>query len=377
MSNISNIGGIPVTLRDPSGDPGQEGRPGAGKKHELAVDKTGRPRSRSSLRMSAGWWRSLQYIGSSFHYLAPPWPPKPASEETIPSTLSSRAGRFKLHFYVPPPPPPRSPRAETGHPGLPAVINFHGGGFTLGSGLDDARFARFVVETCGAVFVSVDYRLAPEYPFPTAVEDGADALLYVIRNAPRLGIDASRIATSGFSAGGNLAITSLLRLAAYLQDPPPGSPPVPDHNVVAMATWYPITDYTITRAERRRAALHPKKALPSNLTDLFDSSYLYPPDLDLNDPYLSPSKATDDQLARAIPTNVIFYTCEWDMLLREGEALAKRLSQPPLNKRVSYSMIPGVPHGWDKGPNPLTPPERSEELYRACCEKLREAFDAA
>ena len=373
MSNISNVAGIPVSLRDPLDDPGDEGPERVGKTHVLAVDKTGLPPSRSSLRLSAGWWRSLQYVGSTFHYLASPRPPKPAFEKTIPSTLSSQTGQFKLHFYT-----PLSYRSSRSGPRrFPVVVNFHGGGFTLGSGLDDARFARSVVETCGAVFVSVGYRLAPENPFPTAVEDGCDALLYVIRNATHLRIDTSRIATSGFSAGGNIAITALLRLSSYLNNPLVGFPPVPDHRVVALATWYPITDYTITRAERRRTTSHPDKALPSYLTDLFDSSYLYPPDLDLNNPYLSPAKATDDELAQAIPVNVIFYTCEWDMLLNEGEALARRLSEPPLSKRVSYTMIPGVPHGWDKGPNPLTPPERAEELYQACCEKLCEAFESS
>lgn len=100
-------------------------------------------------------------------------------------------------------------------PAIPAVVNFHGGGFTLGAGIDDARFARFVLERCNAVFISVNYRLAPEYPFPTAVEDGADALLYVIQNTDKLRVDPRRIATSGFLAGGNLVITSPLRLYTF------------------------------------------------------------------------------------------------------------------------------------------------------------------
>ena len=254
------------------------------------------------------------------------------------------------------------------------MVNFHGGGFTLGASTDDARFARFVLEKCGAVFVSVDYRLAPEYPFPTAVEDGADALLYVILNAAELHLDTQRIATSGFSAGGNLAITAPLRLHAFLEE---RKGLAPEHRIVAVASWYPITDYTLTRAERRAQATRPDRVLPPILTDLFDAAYLYPPGLDLEDPCLSPSKASDELLVDALPQDVIMYTCEWDMLLREAEHLAERLAAAPICKRVQYRMMGEVPHGWDKGPCPMAPPAGSEEVYAECCDKLRDVFERA
>lgn len=373
MPGQSTIAGIPVTLRDPKDDPGQEGKLPPGKKPRVAADKTGPPPSRSSLRWSAGWWRSLQYIGMSMHFLAPPRPPNPAFTKTAHATISSKKGKIKLQFYI----PQDYFHRDKKHARYPAVINFHGGGFTLGSGTDDARFARFVVEQCNAVFISVDYRLAPEYPFPVPVEDGADALLYVIRNAADLRVDPFRLSTSGFSAGGNIAITAPLRLKAYINSLPNSAEPVPYHRIIAVATWYPITDYTITRAERRATSIKPNKALPSTFTDLFDASYLFPPDLDLADPFLSPSRASDQLLSEAIPPNVIFYTCEWDMLLKEGEALAKRLGNPPINKKVYYRMIPGVPHAWDKEPSPLAPPEGSEELYRECCQKLKEIIESS
>ncbi len=367
MSNIPNIQGIPVTLSDPQDDPGREAqRPQDKKKLKKAVDKTGEPPSRFSLRVQAGWWRSMEYIGMSLHYLAPPQPPSVSFTRSIPSTLSKHKGKFVLHFYT-----PKGYEKADKDIVYPVVVNFHGGGFAIGAATDDARFGRVVVEHCGAVFVSVDYRLAPEYPFPTAVEDGADALLYLLRNAADLRLDLSKVATSGFSAGGNLSLTSLLRLTTYLKS----GASVPEHKIVAVATWYPITDYTLTRAERREIAVKPKKALPSFFTDLFDASYLYPPDLDLANPFLSPSKASDEQLSQGLPSNIVFYTCEWDMLFREGDQLAKRLGSEPLNKKVHYKMIPGVSHGWDKGPNPVQPAEFSEELYLECCEKLKEAFE--
>lgn len=368
MSKIPTIEGIPVALI-PASEPSTER-----KTLVIAKDAINPTPSRFSLRLSAGWWRSLQYVGMTLHYVASPRPPSPSFSRTVQSTISKTKGEFELQFYTP---RGYEEARKTGKT-FPAVVNFHGGGFTIGNATDDARFARFVVETCEAVFVSVDYRLAPEYPFPVAVDDGADALLYLARSAKDFHINPQKLATSGFSAGGNIAITSTLRLAEHLEtlkssSAGPRSAP-PNHKICAIATWYPITDYTLSRAERRATSVRPDQTLPDNMTSLFDASYLYPPELGLANPLLSPSKASDEQLAHAIPPNVIFYTCEWDMLLREGEELAKRLGRAPINKNVRYKMIPAVPHGWDKSPDPLKTAIHAEELYRECCEALRDIF---
>lgn len=362
---MATIEGLPVNA--PGLLPGrsaEEERLPPNKHPKKAKDKTGTGQSRFSLRMTAGWWRSLQCIGMSLHFLAPPRPPNPGFVKSVPSTLASKKGDFRLQFYLP-------AGYENGDKSIrwPAVVNYHGGGFTLGSASDDARFARFVTERAQAVFISVDYRLAPEHPFPTAVDDGADALLHLIHNAAELRIDTMRLATSGFSAGGNVAITAPMRLHLFSK-----SNPIPNYKVIAIATWYPITDYTLSRAERRATSLKPEHTLPPTLTNLFDASYLFPPDLNLADPCLSPNKATDELLIDSIPPYVFFYTCEWDMLLREGEALARRFEQPPVAKRVFYYMIPEVPHGWDKGPNPVKPPPKSERLYAECSKRLKRVF---
>ena len=367
MSKIPTIEGIPVALI-PASEPSTDRRT-----LTTARDAFDSPSSRRSLRLSATWWRSLQYVGMALHFRAPPRPPSPSFSRTIPSTVSKTKGEFTLQFYAP---KGYQQAAKTGK-AYPAVVNFHGGGFTIGNPEDDARFAQFVLDVCDAVFVSVDYGLAPEHPFPVAVDDGADALLYLIRSAKDLHIDPHKLATSGFSAGANIAITSTLRLAEHLESLETSSTSnlkPPEHTIRAIATWYPITDYTLSRAERRATSVRPDQTLPDNMTSLFDQSYLYPPELRLDHPLLSPSKAADEQLSRAIPPNVIFFTCEWDMLLREGEQLAKRLGSPPINKKVRYKMIPEVPHGWDKSPNPLEPAAHAQELYRECCNYLKEIF---
>jgi acetyl esterase len=98
-----------------------------------------------------------------------------------------------------------------GGPGpRPAVLDIHGGGFAIGkAALDDSSNAAICRET-GAVVVSVDYRLAPEHPFPAPAEDCYAALLWLAENARALGADPTRIAALGDSAGGGLAATTAL-----------------------------------------------------------------------------------------------------------------------------------------------------------------------
>lgn len=95
---------------------------------------------------------------------------------------------------------------------LPTVVFFHGGGFVLGSVelMDD--IARKLCRDINAVVVSVDYRLAPEHPFPAAHDDALTATLWAIRNVAALGGDASRVGVAGESAGGNLAASTAMIL---------------------------------------------------------------------------------------------------------------------------------------------------------------------
>jgi acetyl esterase len=95
---------------------------------------------------------------------------------------------------------------------LPTVVFFHGGGFVLGSVelMDD--IARKLCRDLNAVIVSVDYRLAPEHPFPAAHDDAITATSWAIKNVSALGGDVSRMAVAGESSGGNLAASTALTL---------------------------------------------------------------------------------------------------------------------------------------------------------------------
>jgi len=253
----------------------------------------------------------------------------------------------------------------------------------MGTATDDARWATAVVQQADTIVCSVDYRLAPRYPFPTAVEDGADAVMWIWDHAEELHIDADKIGVSGFSAGGNMAITVPLRLQDALlrrrgAEPPQTSSSAPrvtqqEHRIVKLVVaWYPSTDYTRSREERRKSLERPGMGLPGLLTHLFDASYIYPPKEIMRDsPYLSPGVASDE-LLRFLPDDFLLYTCEWDMLLAEEERFRDRLRA--LGKGVKYRMIEGVPHGWDKMPNVLRPDPVAEEYYREACKEIKSVF---
>jgi acetyl esterase len=93
---------------------------------------------------------------------------------------------------------------------LPALVYLHGGGWTVGDFATYEPFCRQLANALGRVVVWVDYRLAPEHPFPAALEDTWNAVEWLVTNAERLGIDRERIAIGGDSAGGNLAAVTAI-----------------------------------------------------------------------------------------------------------------------------------------------------------------------
>ena len=320
------------------------------------------------------------------HDWAPPRPPLPAFTRSIPTEYDGRGSPpIILHFYVP---SDYSNRIEHEHR-YPVVINFHGGGFCLGKGTDDRYWANVVLNTANAVFVSVDYRRAPEFPFPTAVDDSVDAVLYLSAHAQELGLDISKIALSGFSAGGNLAFSVPLRLNFYTSKGAMVTDPLnhsrwpstqslleyssPDLQILNIIAFYPLLDWSASRDSKYRTSRNPSKSLPDFFTNLFDYSYLPPPDTMLHaSPFVSPGLASDPMLLDGLPDDIQIFLCEWDMLLREGEVFAQRLLA--LGKNVTETLIPGVVHGWDKHPDPWRDQKAIDALYQKACQGLRESF---
>ncbi|KAF2432851.1 alpha/beta-hydrolase [Tothia fuscella] len=348
-----------------------------------------KPRPRWILSIQAKFWRTLMGIGMFLHKMARPRPPKPDFTRKILTTVAKQKGFITLHFYV-----PKDWHNRNLESRYPVVVNFHGGGFTLGSATDDARWAKVVVQEVNAVVVSVDYRRAPEHPFPTAVEDGVDAIVYLAEHAKEFNLDLDKIAVSGFSSGANMAFTVPLRLQEELEQElakdearrmsviearRPGLQKAFSEGrilvkasktiaVKAVVAWYPSVDYTHTREQRRATCARIDQQLPAVFTDLFDDSYLQPPTMDMANPYLSPGVAPDHMLA-GLPQEIILFTCEWDMLLAEGIAFRDKLRR--LGKTVHYSMVPNAPHGWDKAPNPLKQTPGVQAQYLKACDEMK------
>jgi acetyl esterase len=109
-------------------------------------------------------------------------------------SFASRDGaQIALRLYAP------------SHEKLPVLLFFHGGGFVIGSIQTHDILCRELARLSGAAVISVDYRLSPEHPFPTAQNDAWDALLWLREHAESLGLDGTQIAVGGDSAGGTLA----------------------------------------------------------------------------------------------------------------------------------------------------------------------------
>lgn len=324
------------------------------------------PGYENPLESSSRWYlvaraqaiRSAASLGFSIANRTDPPAPSPTREVYFDSTISEWKGRdkIKVEVWVP-------PRLSVGP--RAAVINLHGGGWILGQGTDDARWAGAVMTNIDAVVFTVNYRLAPSYPFPTPMEDCVDVIIQIKKRAAEFGIDPHRIILSGFSAGATNCLASWI----IMQDPDrwgykfPAEPPT----IAGLCIFYPVLDWTITRPEKRQTCTRPDLTLPKGLTDLIDASFIYPPipREDRTDPRLSPGLMPDELLRNLPPVHLVL--CEYDMLLAEGMRFANRLGAA--EKSFSVRVVEGEKHGWDNPP-PMTPKESVNVEYQQAAESI-------
>ena len=199
-----------------------------------------------------------------------------------------------------------TPRGATS--GSPVLLFFHGGGFVYG-GLDshDAS-CRVLAEGAGCRVLAIDYRLAPEAPFPAAYDDALTALRWLAKNADSIGADADKIAVGGDSAGGNLA--AAVAQAAVLEGLP----------VAFQLLVYPATD-NFERATRSAQLFGEGFYLTQGFMDVASESYTPDPET-RRDWRASPARGeVSDALAPAYVA-----TAGFDPLRDEGEAYARMLA---------------------------------------------------
>lgn len=189
-----------------------------------------------------------------------------------------------------------------------ACLYFHGGGWVLNNIDTHDDLVQRLAEASGCVFVSVDYRLAPEHRYPAAVDDAYVALKWVAEHASELQIDPNRIAVSGDSAGGNIAA------ALCLMTRDRGGP-----TIAYQALIYPITDCDFDRPSYRENA--DGYFLTTSQMRWFWNHYVPSPE-QMREPYASPLLATSLQ---DLPPALILIA-EFDPLRDEGEAYAAALN---------------------------------------------------
>lgn len=219
------------------------------------------------------------------------------------------------------------PSSRAGSDRVPTLLFLHGGGHGLGSLDSHDGACRFLAERSGVQVLSVDYRLAPEAPFPAAVDDSFSAYEWLVKNADAVHADPDRLAVGGDSAGGNLAAATALQAAEA------GLP------MAFQLLVYPVTDF-VDRSRSR---------------ELFDGGgyYLERPGMDKLHRWYLPDPASDGHpLASVgrrteIPANLapaFIATAGFDPLRDEGEAYGALLEKHGVP--VEVKRYPSMIHGF-------------------------------
>jgi len=293
----------------------------------------------------AEWTGSNEFIGDKdvvvaradrrleARIVSPPRPIPMARVEAV--EIPGPAGAIGARLYV-----PQAPAQEP--PAL--LVYYHGGGWVIGDLDTHDNPCRFLAAHSGACVLSVDYRLAPEHPFPAAVDDAWAAYEWAVANAAGLSVDPARIGVGGDSAGANLAAVVCL-LARDEGAPSPAM----------QLLIYPVTqigEETLSRQLFREGFLLTRRSM-----DFFEEQYL-PRAEDHRDPRVSILHA--DDLGGLSPAYIAI--AGFDPLRDEGELYAQRLREAGVP--VALRRHPGLVHTFANLPA-ICPSARSAMLEAA------------
>ena len=230
-------------------------------------------------------------------------------------TIDGPAGKLNLRFYT-----PRGMRGAA-----PALFFIHGGGWIFGDLDSHDATCRFLAEEAQVRVIAVDYRLAPEAPFPAAFDDTWAAYQWIVDNAQGIGVDIDRLAVGGDSAGGNLAAIIAQQAVRDGFHPP-----------TFQLLIYPATDFVSERPSRTTFAKG--FYLTKAFMDLANENYLLG-DEALDDPRLSPLR---NDVRGVAPAYLV--TAGFDPLLDEGREYADKLREAGVP--VEYVCEEGLIHSF-------------------------------
>ena len=204
------------------------------------------------------------------------------------------------------------------------VLNVHGGGWCLGSVDAEDHWCTTLAAATGAVVVSIDYRLAPEDPYPAGLRDVTAALAWTLARAEEFGADPSRVAIMGNSSGANLATAACLWARNHHLDQP-----------AAMILWYPALDDALTSPSAREF----ERGIGFNTSSIRRLWQLYLQGA-VPSEYAAPARTP---YVTGLPQALVL-TADHDPLRDEGETFARRLHQAGVP--VELHRFGGMPHGF-------------------------------
>ncbi|UCE55842.1 MAG: alpha/beta hydrolase [Desulfobacterales bacterium] len=247
--------------------------------------------------------------------LSPPVDPLLAANRVEDRKITGPDSEVPVRLYYP-----------EGDPPFPILVYFHGGGWVIGNLETHHAVCHALSKVSGCLVVAVDYRLAPEHPYPAQVEDAYAAICWVAENAEAIQADSGRIAVGGDSAGGTQAtvVTMMVRDR--------GGP-----QIALQVLIYPITDCVFETPSYLKNA--EGCMLTRDLMMWFWEHYIQDKKL-AEHPYVSPLRAKD---LSNLPEALIL-TAEYDPLLDEGEAYAGKLQQAGVKTKLTR--YDGMIHGF-------------------------------
>ncbi|KAI8811596.1 Alpha/Beta hydrolase protein [Cladochytrium replicatum] len=310
---------------------------------------------------------SINAIISAIRTVAPtnPQPPLPSDINETHFTISLPAARGE---------PARTLAAiryectSKSEPLRPVHVTFHGSGFVIPSlGTNRAFCVQFAKEM-GAVVLDVDYRKAPEWPFPSAMNDALDACKWVLSQPDQF--DLTRFTIGGFSAGGNLALSAAWQLGPS--------------EVAAVVAFYPRTQLNIPPSARTAPHYGPG-AVPAFLYSLFNSALIIPSDT--YDPVLDPVLSAAFAPVSSFPSHVYLNCGTFDTVWTDSFDLWKKIQVLRQIKgiedddvarvqmaKVRFDSVVGVGHAYDSRKG--TPKDLVEKQFASAIEIVKNAYDA-